>query len=189
MNSDYGTTQALNEALRAIGVNGLSGVVCEATSLSGAIAQLLPELSPQHCERVAAELHRQQLIEIQKSKKRFHLRPSVKAIHRLQRAAVEQITVPRPPQWDGKWRMVTYDVPLQKSGERRLFAAQLKRLGFSMVRESVWFHPYPCFPAVTELAAYCGLQRFVTLAEISRLDTSTLARLELQHPGVTAQRA
>ena len=188
MGTELTTKQAVNQALQKIGENGLSGVICDANSLSGAVHTLLPDLSPTQCDRVAAELHRQQLVEIRKSSKRYHIQPSVKAIHRLQRASLDDILIATPEAWDGMWRMVTYDVPLHKSAERRLFAAQLKRLGFSMVRESVWFHPYPCFKAVTELAAHCGLQRYVTMAEILRLDTTTLARLELQHPGVTARR-
>lgn len=188
MDTERSTKQLVNEALKAIGENGLSGVVCEATSLSGALSRLLSHATPAQCDRVAAELHRQKLVEVQRSKKRYRIQPSVKAVHRLQRAALDDITVPRPANWDGMWRMVTYDVPMHKSADRRLFASQLRRLGFSLVRESVWFHPYPCFTAVTELATHCGLQRYVTFAEISRLDTMTLARLELQHPGVTARR-
>ena len=74
--------------------------------------------------------------------------------------------------------MVTYDVPREQSAQRRLFAQELRRLGFVMIRESVWFHKYPSFEAVLELARYCNLQRYITLAEISRLDQITLEKLQ-----------
>jgi DNA-binding transcriptional regulator PaaX len=73
--------------------------------------------------------------------------------------------------------MVTYDVPRTKAAERRLFVDQLKRLGFTMVRESVWFHPFPCFDELSNLAAYCGIVRHVTFGEIDRLDTVTREKL------------
>ena len=182
--NDLSTKQAVNAALRAIGENGLSGVVCEATSLAGALHTLLPAFSPFECDRVAAELHRQHLVEIHKTKKNFRLQPSVKAIHRLQRAALDYLSVTPQEHWDGLWRMVTYDVPLAKSKERRLFATQLKRLGFSMIRESVWLHPYPCFDVVRELARHCSLQRAITLAEIVTIDSATRARLAEAHPAI-----
>ncbi len=174
------TKQAVNTALDVIGKNGLSGVVCEATSLPEALRAVgLDKLRSSTLSRVTAELRRQKLIETGRDGKHFRLQLSVKGVHRLQRAALSSISLPEPTQWDGIWRMVTYDVPRAQSTQRRLFASQLRRLGFVMVRESVWFHRYPCFDAVLEIARYCNLQRHITLAEISRLDQISLEKLRL----------
>ena len=172
------TKQAVNLGLEVIGRNGMSGVVCEATSLPEALKSAgLNKLSVKTLSRVTAELHRQKLVEMQRDGKHLRLQLSVKGIHRLQRAQIEKITIDDPLSWDNLWRMVTYDVPRAQSAQRRLFAQQLKRLGFVMVRESVWFHKNPCFEAVLELARYCNLQRHITLAEITRLDQVTLEKL------------
>ena len=172
------TKQAVRISLERIGKNGLSGVVCETTSLPSALRQLgLDKLSTPTLKRVCAEIHRQKLVEITKSKKQLKLQLSVKGIHRLQRAQIDLIAIAEPVAWDGIWRMVTYDVPRTKAAERRLLVDQLKRLGFTMVRESVWFHPHPCFDALKELLRYTGLERYTTLAEISKLDNVTLGKL------------
>lgn len=172
------TKQALNLSLKLIGENGLSGVVCEATSLPEGLRAIgLDSLPPSMLSRVTAELHRQHLVEMTKEKHHLRLQLSVKGIHRLQRSLLDDIAISEPQNWDGLWRMVTYDIPRSQSASRRLFATQLKRLGFSMVRESVWFHRNPCFDAVLELAKYCNIQRHITLAEISRLDNVTLEKL------------
>lgn len=172
------TKPALNSALELIGKNGLDGVVCEATSLPEALRLLgLNKLTTPTLKRVCAELHRQDLIEITKGKKALKLQLSVKGAKRLQRSTLDKLSIPEPVAWDGIWRMVTYDVPRAQSAQRRLFAEQLKRLGFVMVRESVWFHKHPCFEAVLDLARYCNLQRHITLAEVSRLDNITLDKL------------
>lgn len=176
------TKQAINTGLEHIGKNGMSGVVCEAGSLPEALrAAGLDSLPDSVIWRVAAELHRQKLVEITKDGKHLRLQLSVKGIHRLQRAQIEKITVPEPAEWDNLWRMVTYDVPRSQNAQRHLFTSQLKRLGFVMVRESVWFHKNPSFDAVLELARYCNIQRYVTLAEITRLDQVTLERLRHLH--------
>lgn len=172
------TKQAVSLTLEVIGKNGMNGVVCEASSLPEALqAAGLDKLTPKTLGRVAAELRRQRLVELTRDAKHLRVQLSVKGIHRLQRVQIEKITAPEPDTWDGLWRMVTYDVPRSQSAQRRLFASQLRRLGFVMVRESVWFHRSPCFEAVLELARYCNLQRHITLAEISRLDQVTLERL------------
>lgn len=172
------TKNAVNLSLEHIGQNGLSGVVCEATSLPEALQTIgLDKLTPRTLRRVVAELHRQKLVEVRRDKKHFHIQLSVKGIHRLQRSVVDKLSVPQAATWDGLWRMVTYDVPRSQNNSRRLFTAQLRRLGFVMIRESVWFHRDPCFEAVMQLAKYCNLQRHITLAEISRLDSVTLERL------------
>ena len=137
--------------------------------------------------RVSAEIRRQHLVEITRSSQTTRLQLSVAGVHRLQRAQIDSIDIEEPLQWDGTWRMVTYDVPRHKSAERRLFYHELKRLGFMMVRESVWFHPYPCFEAINQLATYCGLQRCITVAEISRLDTITLEKLRNHYGTVVNQ--
>lgn len=173
------TKQAVNLALGIIGRNGMSGVVCEATSLPDALMTAgLDKLSKKTFTRVVAELHRQKLLEISKDGKHLRVQLSVKGIHRLQRSQIDKVAIAEPVSWDHLWRMVTYDVPRTQSAQRRLFAQQLKRLGFVMVRESVWFHKDPCFDAVLELAKYCNLQRHITLAEISRLDQVTLDKLQ-----------
>ena len=178
------TKQAVNLALGVIGRNGMSGVVCEATSLPAALhAAGLDNLTPTTRDRVAAELRRQSLVEISKQdKKHLLLQLSVKGIHRLQRAQVGDIGIPEPALWDKKWRMGTYDIPATHSIKRRLFTTELRRLGFVMVRESVWFHPHPCFDQLDELVRYCGIVPYVTFAEISRLDTTTVERLKRLQP-------
>lgn len=172
------TKQAVNLSLQIIGRNGMDGVVCEATSLPGALqAAGLDKLRPSTLARVAAELRRQKLVEVAKRGNHIHLQLAVKGIHRLQRSEITKVAIEEPATWDGLWRMVTYDVPRAQSAQRRLFAGELRRLGFVMIRESVWFHKYPSFDAVLELARYCNLQRYITLAEISRLDQVTLDKL------------
>ena len=174
------TKQAVNLSLQVIGRNGMDGVVCEATSLPGAlIAAGMDKLRPSTLSRVTAELHRQKLVEVKKNGKHLHVQLTVKGIHRAQRAEISKISVDEPATWDGLWRMVTYDVPREQSAQRRLFAQELRRLGFVMIRESVWFHKYPSFEAVLELARFCNVQRYITLAEISRLDQVTLDKLRL----------
>jgi len=182
------TKNAVNTTLEIIGSEGMSGIKVTASSMNEACRKFgLKDLDDSQISRVITEIRRQNLAEITHTQKTFHFQLSVKGIHRLQRAQVERVMIAKPAAWDHLWRMVTYDVPRTQSAQRRLFARQLDRLGFTMIRESVWFHPYPCFEAVEEIVRYCGLQRHVTLAEISRIDNISLSKLTRAYPSLNSR--
>lgn len=64
-------------------------------------------------------------------------------------AAIETIyaseyKIPEPAFWDGKWRIVMFDI----REKRRRIRSQLRLLllgaGFLRLQDSVWIYPYPC---------------------------------------------
>ena len=176
---------ALIGALEVIGSHGLSGVVAEASSFMQALEKLgaFPDAASTADGRsIAANLRRSHYVEIRQNGAHMIIQPSVKGIHRLQRSKIDALTISKPRQWDGTWRMVSYDMPARHAKMRRLFTTELRRLGFTLVKDSTWFHPYPCFDALSELIGYCGLSNYVMVAEISRLDEVTLRRLHREYP-------
>lgn len=181
------TKQTLNAVLEAIGSRGLSGVVVPARSLHEALEQLevFPEAtSLAERRQLVANLRRQGLVEMSKQSGEMVLQPSVKGIHRLQRAQINALFIRPQQRWDGTWRMVSYDIPARYTKQRRLFTTELHRLGFTLVKDSTWFHPYPCFDVLSELVAYCGLTNFVMVAEIARIDEHSLRRLYKAYPAL-----
>jgi len=44
--------------------------------------------------------------------------------------------------WDGKWRIVTFDIPIKKSNVRDRLRHKLKDLGFGMLQQSIWISPH-----------------------------------------------
>lgn len=71
--------------------------------------------------------------------------------------ALEDLVVPAPKKWDGRWRMVIYDVARHKASLRNLFRNTLKRLGFYNLQESTWIYPYPCEKEIHFIRDYCGM--------------------------------
>lgn len=55
----------------------------------------------------------------------------------------------RPIDWDGKWRMVMFDIPEDKRKLRNILRFHLKKVGFLQIQGSVWIYPYPCEEIVT----------------------------------------
>jgi len=46
--------------------------------------------------------------------------------------------------WDGRWRIVIFDVPEKKKGARNRMRYTLVSLGFHRIQDSVWAYPYDC---------------------------------------------
>src|SRR3989338_6698599 len=50
----------------------------------------------------------------------------------------------KPRRWDGKWRILTFDIPEHRRSVRNRLRATLSALGFKRLQDSVWIYPYPC---------------------------------------------
>lgn len=61
---------------------------------------------------------------------------------------INEIRVEKPERWDGKWRVVVFDVPESERRLRDIFRVRLKQMGFYNLQESVWVHPYPCIDQI-----------------------------------------
>lgn len=183
------TKHVINMTLKAIGVGGLMGVAVVAPNALAALDTLgvFHAATPkQKRSRYLAELKRQGLIIASHDADEVRLQLTVKGIHRLQRLEIEELIIARQKHWDKHWRMVVFDIPAAHKDQRYIFLSQLRRLGFVMVRQSTWYHAYPCFDIVDQLVRFCGLSQFVTTAEISRLDESTTRKLLRYFPEITS---
>lgn len=57
------------------------------------------------------------------------------------------------PKWDGKWRMLIFDVPEYRRGLREKIRRTLRVIGFAHLQDSVWVYPYDCEDLVALLKA------------------------------------
>jgi len=46
--------------------------------------------------------------------------------------------------WDGRWRMVIFDVPEKRRRVRNRLCAVMREIGFVRMQDSVWVYPYDC---------------------------------------------
>lgn len=62
----------------------------------------------------------------------------------LEKIEFNEYEIPEPAFWDGKWRVLMFDI----TEKRRRFRNQLRRLlegaGFFRLQDSVWVYPYAC---------------------------------------------
>jgi hypothetical protein len=71
----------------------------------------------------------------------------------VQRYASGARQIPKPRRWDGRWRIVIFDIPEAKKGMRERVRRLVRELGFYPLQRSVWVHPYECEELITLLKA------------------------------------
>ena len=102
-------------------------------------------------------LKRAGCIKIEKKGKQIYLRLTEKGKRMAGWLQVDDLEIKRPKRWDGKWRIVIFDISQLKKFYRELFRGKLKELGFYPLQKSVWIHPFECRDEIEVLREFFGL--------------------------------
>ena len=169
----------INTSLKVLGVYGLAGITIVVPNALQGLAPLLRKTSIKQSDhsRLLRELRRQGLVHIAQSSGEVHYSLTPAGAYRLQEVVVEEIIIPRSYEWDKRWRLVGFDIPVKQTRKRQLFVEKLQGLGFYMHQKSLWVYPFPCFEQVEQLAGHYNVFRYCTLMEISRLDELSTRKL------------
>lgn len=76
---------------------------------------------------------------------------------------LENLTIPRPKRWDGKWRVVVFDVPEKWHRKRDIFRDYLKRLNFIKIQQSVYVYPFECTNEIALLSSSLSIDPYVII--------------------------
>lgn len=88
----------------------------------------------------------------------------------------------RPPEepWDGKWRLITFDVPEKRRSERDWLRNALMNAGYTFVQRSVFLGKKPIPRVIFETIQERDLSEFVRLIIIGEIDDETLLKQATQ---------
>jgi DNA-binding transcriptional regulator PaaX len=84
--------------------------------------------------------------------------------------------------WDGRWRIVSYDIPEKRKHARKLLLAALRRHGFYKLQASVWVHPYDCEEFITLIKTDIGEGKGVIYGVLSALENDKRVREHFKLP-------
>ena len=98
----------------------------------------------------------------------------------LLRYKLEELVVNKPRHWDGKWRIVIYDIKELKRRARNQMRQELVTLGFVHLQNSVWIYPYECDEFVTLLKTYYGLGRSLLYLVVDKLEGDLSLKKEFE---------
>lgn len=113
--------------------------------------------NPSYLRSSIKRLHKSRCVEIQNQNGDKIITLTESGRRKILKYALEDLSIDKPKQWDGRWRMIIYDVENEKRYLRDVFREAVQSLGFHMLQESVWIYPYPCEKQVTFLKEYYGV--------------------------------
>ncbi len=93
-----------------------------------------------------------------------------KGKQRLEKFSLKDIVIDTTTGWDGKWRLVLFDIPEEKRSARLALARGLRIIGYQILQRSIWVHPYESKQEVASICEYYNVGKWVTYIETSHID-------------------
>lgn len=174
-------------ALAVVGVMGTVVIAAVAPNLFSAIYKLYKSqgkyLSQKQVERKAKQtlyyLKRRGVIRIRKTPQETWVELTAVGFRAREKQDFDTLAISKPLKWDKKWWLVAADIPTKT---HRLAADYFRRklydMHFKSLQRTLWFYPYNPTRELELVANRYGVERFVTIMEVSRLDKSDFEVLE-----------
>ncbi len=129
--------------------------------------------SPAQLRRSLKYLLSHSLIEAKDDDEFFFYSLTDKGRRKVSRFELEDLAISIPLKWDGKWRIILFDVPEDKKSARNALSLALRSMGFWKLQDSAWVHPYDCAKEVTTLRHTLDLSLYVRLIIADSIENDT----------------
>ena len=96
-------------------------------------------------------------------KKERYLELTPKGIKKIAKWQYESLNIEEPSIWDGKWRVVIFDIPEKLRGFRDALRFKLYELNFYQIQKSVYVFPFPCTEEIKFITQKFGISKDVTI--------------------------
>lgn len=88
----------------------------------------------------------------------------------------------KPKRWDGKWRVLIFDIPEKRRRLRVHVRQALISLGFVRLQDSVWVYPYDCEDIITMFKIDRHIGKDVLYMVVDRIENDKHLRLSFGLP-------
>ena len=89
---------------------------------------------------------------------------------------LEKIKIKDSKRWDGKWRIVIFDIPENIKKKREIIRYLLKRIGFRELQKSVFIYPFNCEKEINYVVKNFHLKKYVRFIVAERIDNEEKIR-------------
>lgn len=92
-----------------------------------------------------------------------------KGVSDVRKFTLETLEIKSMAKWDGKWRMVIFDIPEKYKKARGALRDKLKGMNFFPLQKSAWIYPFPCEAEITFLKDVFDINHFVEVLTLEDL--------------------
>lgn len=83
---------------------------------------------------------------------------------------IDEMKLNKLSKWNGKWRLIMFDVPENKKKARDALRMKLKEMDFYPIQKSVFITPYPCEDEIDFIASFFNIRKHIVFLEIGRFE-------------------
>jgi hypothetical protein len=123
-----------------------------------------------YLQRTLRRLEAQKQIEIQERDGKQIVSLTMNGKRKVLQFSIDHLMIDKPKHWDGKWRVVLYDVPKINKKLGDLIRENLRSLGFYAIQDSVYLFPYPCFKQIEFLREFYNLGDAVQYMLVDKIE-------------------
>lgn len=131
--------------------------------------------NPYELKKLLKRLHQQKDIEFIDNKDGTVIRLTDKGKTKFLKYRLDEMHL-QTQKWDGRWRLIIYDVPHFKKTEREMFRRFLKSMAFYQLQESVYLTPFNCYDEIEYLRTYFGVVEEVIYLTVNELENDSAYR-------------
>lgn len=129
-----------------------------------------------YLKRTLERLENQKLVEITVENGVQVVKISSCGRKRILKYALDELAVEKPKIWNGKWTLVSYDIPNKLKKQREILQEYLRAWGFYPFHESVFLHAFPCGKQTLFLREYLGIGKYVRVLSVSKIENDKAFR-------------
>ena len=134
------------------------------------LSRMFERYYPSSVERATIKLWRKGFVEVKETGEGFVVTLTDKGKTEVIKYDLENMSVERQGPWDGKWRMVIFDIASGNDKVRHKLLECLKSMGFFRIQKSVYVHAYPCAKQIKFIREVLGISHSIKLATIEHLE-------------------
>jgi len=131
------------------------------------------KINRQALERAIRSLYASHLIDIENNKDgTTTLTLNKKGKKQVLVFNLEKLKIQEQSKWDGKWRIIMFDVPERKKRLREALRFHFKEIGLIELQKSVLIHPYPCEKEIEFILEFYNARKYVRFVIAEKIDNS-----------------
>lgn len=172
MNSDSGYATLTRVVLAVLLIAGTLTVAVMAPNIFSVMGKRkrFRKYTNQQIRAALYGLRRRNIVEFVKEEDdEITIKLNYKEKDKIKKFAFDILSISKQKIWDGKWRVVIFDVPVQFNAARRAMMLKLKELGFYQLQKSVWLHPYPCEDEILFVASIFNIEKFINILVVEKI--------------------
>jgi len=83
---------------------------------------------------------------------------------------IDKMEIKKPARWDGKWRIVMFDIPEKLRRLRDSLRLHFREIGLIELQKSVFVYPYPCSEEIEFILEFYNTRKHVRFVLAEKID-------------------